>query len=68
MAMAGVFAILLRIVIAVAFGNTVTASFTYAGIIAVVILAWCVYYRFSMKKNFDSLIEKFEINSPSNQT
>jgi ABC-type cobalamin transport system permease subunit len=70
MALAGVFAIILRIVVAAALGSTLTASLIYAGIIAISIISWCVYFRFSMKKNFDSYIQKFEMAAlPSdNQT
>jgi len=53
MGLAGLFAILLRIMVAAAMGNSLSASLVYAGLIATVIIAWCVYYRFSMKKNFD---------------
>ena len=53
MGLAGLFAILIRILVAAAIGNTLGASLTYAGIIAAVIIAWCVNYRLSLKKNFD---------------
>jgi len=53
MGLAGLFAILIRIGVAAVLGNTLEASLAYAGIIAAVIIAWCVYYRLSMKKNFD---------------
>jgi len=56
MGLAGLLAILIRIGVAVTIGSSLAASLVYAGIIAAVIVAWCVYYRFSMKKNFDAYI------------
>lgn len=64
MGLAGIFAILLRIIVAAALGNTLIASYVYAGVIAFVITAWCIHYRRSVKKNFDRYIGKFEMTSP----
>ena len=49
MALAGMLAILLRIIVAVAFGSSGTASIVYAGLIAILIISWCIYFRMSMK-------------------
>lgn len=63
MGLCGLFAILTRILIAVIFGPSLSATITYAVIMAAVLVAWSIYYRVSMKANFEENIRKFEIES-----
>jgi len=63
MALAGTFAIILRILVAAIFGSTGTAVFVYAGLIAVLMVAWCIHYRISARENFQDYMRKFEMSS-----
>ena len=69
MALAGLFTIVLRAITLVAIqGDSMIASLVFYGLIACILVFWCLYFRLCLKASFESQLEKFELVAPSEGT